>query len=246
MNTLYGHQDSDQYGDFEQITWGDIKKAEEEICQYFINLLSKGRDPNKFVIEHRTESYTSLFYGNNNFLRVKFTPNSKWLTIAIAPQDQNKYKDSPLFAEQTNKNQVHWKSSFSSKDDLVKYHDLINNACYELPICGKKPLTEGEQQVADKLQEIMLKVGAEEGHFKFYHFSDHAEICYIQGGIRFKRMKTKKKSWIEVDDRKSKKLGNISKFEFNEINEIDKMTEYLTEWVAYINKNSKWYLENGY
>lgn len=238
-------QDTDQYRGSEQITWGDIKKEEESICEYFISQLSGERDPAKFVIEHRASEYTSLFYGNNNFLRVKFTPESKWLSFSLSNEDRDKHRNDPLFAMQIDKNLNHWKSEFSSKDDLIKYLELAKNACYELKVCGDEPLTEEEQIIADKLKEIMIKAGAKENHFKFRHLTDHAEVCYIQGRIRFKCMK-KKKSWIEVDSRLSKKLGSTSKFEFNNILEIDGMTAYLEEYVSSIDANSEWYLKNGY
>lgn len=72
-------QESDRYRGSEQLTWGDIKNQEESICEFFISHLSSNHDLSKFSIEHRAEEYTSLFYGNNNFLRVKFTPEAKWL-----------------------------------------------------------------------------------------------------------------------------------------------------------------------
>ena len=244
-NKRPSREETKQYSNSESITWGDIKKHEEAVCEFFISNLSVDRDSTKFSIEHRTDAYTSLFYGNNNFLRVKYTPDSKWLSFSLSNDDRKKYSDDPLFVTQVNKNQNHWRSVIASMDDLSKYIEIANNACYELKVCGDDPLSEAEQAVGDRLKEIMIKVGAQENHFKFRHLSDHAEICYIHGRIRYKCLK-KKKSWIEIDTRYSKKMGNISKFEFNDVSELDCMEPYLSEYVAGIDVNSDWYLKNGY
>ena len=241
------HNDSDKYKESEDITWGDIKKQEEEICQYFISHLSSNHDKNKFSIEHRSEEYTSLFYGNNNFIRIKYTPESKWISISPSNEDRVIHINNPLFDMQLNKNQSHWKSKIFSKEDLDKYLDIANNACYELKVCGDEPLTAQEKAVADELSNLMIRAGAKDGHFKYRHLSDHAEICYIQGRIRFKCLK-KKPSWIETDYKLAKKsgLGAISQFRFNDITEITKLQSYLALYIAEIDAHSGWYLKNGY
>lgn len=101
---------------------------EEKICKRVIELL--GKDTSKFGIEHRSTDYTSLIYCDNDFFRVKYTPNAKWISIRLAKQD--KIETDERFSLQTNKKQFHWKARISTEEDINKFKDVLERACVSL------------------------------------------------------------------------------------------------------------------
>lgn len=107
-----------------------LTPLEVHFFQSLTELLSDSIDISKIRLEKRSDNYTSVIYGeNNNFLRFKLTPKTKWLSINITGDDAKNNIDNPLFAAQKNKKQFHWKASINSIDDLPAFKTFIVNSC---------------------------------------------------------------------------------------------------------------------
>ena len=78
----------------------------------------------KLQIVSNTENYTTLKYKEHDLIRLKYSDKSKWITIFIPPKYKEHYINDPLFEKQKNKNQLHWKSSLDTEQDLTKYVDF--------------------------------------------------------------------------------------------------------------------------
>lgn len=112
----------------------ELNANENELLLYqkIIEIVSRCRDIGKLHLERRSDSYLSVFYGEvNDFLRFKYTDRTKWVTILIAPEDRQKYIDSPLFSAQKNKKQLQWKCKLNSLDDIDALAEIIINSCIE-------------------------------------------------------------------------------------------------------------------
>ncbi len=99
------------------------------IYQFITTLLENYIDCNNITVEHRTDSYVSIVYEQNDFLRYKYTDKAKWISIRMNKSDSAANKDNPLFSAQANKNQLHWKAKINSLDDLVMFKDFIIHSC---------------------------------------------------------------------------------------------------------------------
>mgnify|MGYP004527796267 FL=1 len=80
-------------------------------------------------IERRSKDYISMFCGANDFLRLKYSTRSKWLSLRLPHDVATLNVDNPLFSAQTNKNQLHWRGNLQSLDDLKLFKDLIISSC---------------------------------------------------------------------------------------------------------------------
>ena len=108
----------------------NMSPLEQEASELILSLLHDSVDCSKIRLERRSDSYVSMFYGeNNNFLRFKLSDKTKWLSIQMCYEDRIDNIDNPLFSAQKNKNQFHWKSQFTSLSDLQKYKTFLVNAC---------------------------------------------------------------------------------------------------------------------
>ena len=226
-------------------------KTEEDICNYFIEKLSSKKDASLFKIEHRSKDYTSLFYGNNNFMRVKYTPLSKWISFSMFGEIAKENMDNPLFDAQKNKNQFQWKSKFNSFDELSRYIEFAENGCYVLKVAGDEPLSEAEQPVADYLKNMLVALGADPKYIKYRHLSDHAEVVYLGKAIDFKMYK-KKSNYIKVDKKIATKqripfipipnLPYYGKYEFTSLEELDGLQKYIEAEFKEMEKNKESFL----
>lgn len=80
-------------------------------------------------VERRSKDYISMFCGANDFLRLKYSAKSKWLSLRL-PRDVALLNfDNSLFAAQINKNQLHWRGNIKTLDDLKMFKDLICASC---------------------------------------------------------------------------------------------------------------------
>lgn len=96
---------------------------EVSILNNFIDsYLSDYKD--KLKVVNNTDSYTTLQYNEMDLIRLKYSDNTKWITIFIPPKFKNEYIDNELFITQKNKNQLHWKSILNDKSDLTKFVDI--------------------------------------------------------------------------------------------------------------------------
>ena len=85
------------------------------------------------VVERRSDDYLSIVCDNNDFLRFKLTPRTKWLSLNLPFDVRDQYKESPLFAAQKKKTAIHWKGALLSVSDVDKYKDLIIMSCRPAP-----------------------------------------------------------------------------------------------------------------
>ena len=81
------------------------------------------------IVERRSDDYLSIVCDNNDFLRFKLTPRTKWLSLNLPFDVRDQYKESPLFAAQKKKTVIHWKGALLSVSDVDKYKDLIILSC---------------------------------------------------------------------------------------------------------------------
>ncbi len=181
----------------------------EDVCQYFIDrLLERGKTECKLEIEQRTEGYLTVTYGVNDFLRVKYTPEAKWLSFDIEQDFKQMAIDSGLFIVPDD-NRRHWQSYIRSFDDLEKYIDIAEHSCYRVLEYYEVPATSEEQIVLDKLKEIFTGAGAAPEKIKAYGRSGYAVFeygdCYIEVKVYKKKparltlsTKTAKKAKIEL------------------------------------------------
>lgn len=202
---------------------------EERACEYFIDeLVKKGRNRDKFKIEHRAQEYTSLVYGLSDFIRIKITDNTKWISIFVSDEDKKKYENSPLFVKQIDKAAFHWKSYFESFDDLSKYIDLAFNAPVVEVYGTDRPLTEKENEVAEYLVNLFKECGANKDDFFLYILSNEYELIYHSqlGRVRVKVYGKKKGGYIS--DAKFSEYGievEKDRFSFIELSELDILKE---------------------
>lgn len=108
--------------------------AEElEICERVIELLPDSFNREDFVIEKRTESYSTIFYKKhcNDFFRVKYSMRSIWFSIDASDRIRAELVDSPIFEAQKKKTQRHWKCKVNSVDEIYDHIDLIAECIHE-------------------------------------------------------------------------------------------------------------------
>ena len=243
---------------------GDFNRIETfnefDVCNYFIEELVKlGKDDTLFRIEQRCDRYLSLVYGNNDFLRVHISKidDTKWITLAINNSIKEKYINSDLFSTQINKNQLHWKADIKDFSDYYKFIGIANEACFVLKIAGQEPLTEEEEKIGNYLKKLYLECGASESDIYFRHFSDHAEIYYIEwpSTIKFKKYKRKKSCiWLYYPDIARKLKINCEpdgKIEFEQLESLDLIKPYLQNRIEAMNNEREYYsrfkdVETGY
>lgn len=100
----------------EVIATGIVENALQEI----------GVPSTEICFRRNTEKYLSVVsHDVYDFLRIKAGEKSVWFTVFLSPDLQQKFKDDPRFTAQKNKNQLHWKVSLSSVQELENNKDLI-------------------------------------------------------------------------------------------------------------------------
>lgn len=101
------------------------EKAAFEIIQSFLpsSLLSN------VTIERRSKNYISMFCGVNDFLRLRYSPKTKWLSLRLPLNLVSANINNPLFAAQTNKKQLHWRANIKDLGDLAAFKELIAASC---------------------------------------------------------------------------------------------------------------------
>lgn len=102
----------------------DEKEALKIIFSFLPNELLK-----HISVERRSNDYISMFCGVNDFLRLKYSARSKWLSLRLPRSVAKQNIDSPLFAAQSNKKQLHWRGNLKSLEDLELFKDFIASSC---------------------------------------------------------------------------------------------------------------------
>lgn len=80
-------------------------------------------------IERRSKDYVSMFCGANDFLRLKFSSKSKWISLRLPRDLAAANTENPLFSAQSNKKQLHWRASLNSLEDLSLFRNFIVASC---------------------------------------------------------------------------------------------------------------------
>lgn len=106
----------------------NMNAEEEKMVKIILSFLPSDISQ-QIVVKRRSESYISLFYGENNFLRLKYSKKAKWVSLFLPHDLATANKDNPLFAAQKNKNQFHWRSDLKALDDLYSLRDFIVASC---------------------------------------------------------------------------------------------------------------------
>lgn len=89
--------------------------------------------PRDVVVERRSDDYLSVVCENNDFLRFKLTPRTKWLSLNLPRDLRKQYESDDLFAAQKKKSAIHWKATITDASDVDKFKDLIIAACRPVP-----------------------------------------------------------------------------------------------------------------
>lgn len=88
------------------------------------------------TLERRSKNYISMFYGANDFLRLKYSLKTKWISLRLPHELSIANISNPLFAAQSNKKQLHWRANLDSLDDLISLKDFIIASCVYIPECS--------------------------------------------------------------------------------------------------------------
>ena len=101
---------------------------QQKIAEHFISVIRAAVPAASLSLEQRSLDYVSMCVGANDFLRFKYTPRARWLSIdviglCVSPDD-------PRFAAQKNKNQRFWKAKIDNVSNLSAFDDLVIASCY--------------------------------------------------------------------------------------------------------------------
>lgn len=100
---------------------------EQKIAEHFIAVIRAAAPAAPLSLERRSADYVSLCVGVNDFLRFKYTPRARWLSIdtiglCVPPDDSR-------FSAQKNKNQRFWKAKIDNISNLSAFDDLVIASC---------------------------------------------------------------------------------------------------------------------
>ncbi len=109
----------------------NINNNEKIILEKIIDMLKGDFEISNFKIIAKSDAYLTLTYMKRDIVRLKYTNNTKWISIFIMPKYKKDYENEPIFEAQKNKNQLFWKSKITD-DNIGKYIDYINIACTEI------------------------------------------------------------------------------------------------------------------
>lgn len=122
-----------KYGNAVRGDWEKELNPSADECEFLSRVLSFL--PVTVSVERRSNDYISVICENNDFLRFKLSPRTKWLSLNLPSELRPDYIESPLFAAQKKKNVVHWKATLSAVSDVDAYKDLIISSCRSVPEC---------------------------------------------------------------------------------------------------------------
>ena len=120
-----------KYGSAVRASWQKELNPTDEEDDFLSRLLPLL--PQDVIVERRSDDYLSVVCGNNDFLRFKLTPRTKWLSLNLPRDMRAQYENNPLFAAQNKKTAIHWKATLAGVSDIDKFKDLIVAACRPAP-----------------------------------------------------------------------------------------------------------------
>ncbi len=100
---------------------------EQKIAEHFIAAIRAAAPAALLSLERRSTDYISLCVGVNDFLRFKYTPRARWLSIDTIGLCVS--SDDSRFSAQKNKNQRFWKAKIDNISDLSVFDDLVIASC---------------------------------------------------------------------------------------------------------------------
>jgi len=106
-----------------------MNASETELFKTVLSFLAEHENFSDIRVERRSSDYVSLFCGENDFLRFKYSERSKWCSLRLPKSLQELHKDNVLFSAQKNKKQLHWKTSLTSLSDLETLKPFIIASC---------------------------------------------------------------------------------------------------------------------
>lgn len=79
--------------------------------------------------ERKSSKYLSIVaFEHYDFIRLKIGEKSKWISVFLSPQDRSDLFNDKRFSNFKNKNQIHWKITIQSIEQLEDHKDLIHRA----------------------------------------------------------------------------------------------------------------------
>ncbi|WP_373262414.1 hypothetical protein [Hungatella hathewayi] len=109
-----------------------LSSYEADGVAILMNLLSEVPNSAKVHLEKRADDYISIVCGeHNDFVRLKLTDRTKWISIRLAEEDRLSNIDNPIFSAQKNKNQSHWKIKLDTIEQIKELKKFICQACYD-------------------------------------------------------------------------------------------------------------------
>ena len=97
------------------------------IAEHFVAVITAVKPDAIIELDRRSDNYLSLCFGENDFLRFKYSERARWLSIDTTYLDLS--EDDPRFAAQKNKKQRHWKATIEDMSALVNFDGLVISAC---------------------------------------------------------------------------------------------------------------------
>ncbi|MFR7474065.1 MAG: hypothetical protein ACLUVV_05460 [Christensenellales bacterium] len=87
-----------------------LTSFEYPVVNSVLEIIYKKIDPSFIHLERRTDNYISIVaFGCDDFCRIKIGPKSQWISLSLGKDHQKQYANDPIFDEQKNKKQIHWK-----------------------------------------------------------------------------------------------------------------------------------------
>lgn len=104
-----------------------MNDGEKKVAEHFISVIRAVAPATALSLEQRSFDYISLCVGANDFLRFKYTPRARWLSVDIIGLCVS--PDDPRFAAQKNKQQRFWKAKIDNISDLSMFDDIVIASC---------------------------------------------------------------------------------------------------------------------
>lgn len=105
----------------------NLTDDDKAIADHFIQIIGKSAPAAHVTLERRADEYLSLCVGDNDFLRFKYTPRARWISVAVWGLDIS--PDDPRFSAQKNKQARFWKASIRDVSDLSDFDDVVVASC---------------------------------------------------------------------------------------------------------------------
>ncbi len=112
----------------------NINDDEKKLAQIVLSFITPPEISKSIQLERRSKNYISMIFGNNDFLRFKYSERAKWISLRLPYELSSTNIDNPLFSAQKNKKQFHWRADIKSLDDLYLLKDFIIASCVDYPI----------------------------------------------------------------------------------------------------------------